>query len=145
IGAECIKRGNEGYGAGIRRLESGRCIKRRRLATLLQPDRTEITCVGHLRAGRTINNCRRLVFLAELLGGTLAVIVFLEMLPYEVRGKPVYGVNSQRDAAGPEVTTINWSISLFVEGIPVALGPFACDAQIDLVVIDRDIEHSFEP
>src|SRR6185437_9549642 len=98
----------------------------------------ERAAVGEARCARTI------IGLAKLLAGTQAVIVFLEMLPDEIGLNGRSRLPSQRGAGRPEIAAVGLFAGGFVVGVAVALGPFAGDAQVELVADEGDVDHAFE-
>src|SRR6185437_7092778 len=82
--------------------------------------------------------------LAQLLGCAHAVVVFGEVLPHHIDLQPLDGLQAQRDAARPEIATIDALLREIVERIALTLRPFAGDAQVDAIVDDRKVDHAFE-
>src|SRR6185437_1089338 len=82
--------------------------------------------------------------LAQLLGGAHAVVVFGEMLPHHIDLQALDRLQAQRDAARPEIATIDALLREIVERIALTLRPFASDAKIDAIVDDRKVDHAFE-
>src|SRR5690242_18830984 len=66
------------------------------------------------------------------------------MLPDEIRGDVLDRFPAQARSARPQVPTVDGISCYLVGRISVALGPFACNAQIELVTHKRQIEHGFE-
>ena len=60
------------------------------------------------------------------------------MFPDEI-GLHILGrLPAERDAAGPQIAAVDGLAGDFVDGVAVALGPFAGDAQIEPVIDDRE-------
>ncbi len=97
-----------------------------------------------MRARWTVNNRRRSILLAKLLGGTLAIVVLLEVLPYEIGSDVISGFNLERSPAGPQIAAVNRFVGLFVERIAVSLGPFPGNTQGYFVFPYWDVQHAFE-
>src|SRR6185437_10359359 len=93
-------------------------------ATLLKPDGAEIAAIWRLKACGSIHDGRRGIFLAELLGGAFAIVVFLEMLPDEIGCDLFGGLDLKRNTARPQIAAVDGFVRLFVERIAVAFGPF---------------------
>ncbi len=66
------------------------------------------------------------------------------MLPDQVGVKLFDGMEADGQACRPQVAAIDGLLRRLVEGIAVALGPFAGGADVELVPDDRDVDHAFD-
>ncbi len=119
-------------------------VKRPHLATLADIGAETAQKRTDLRHGLPPDRKRRGGCGAELLATTESVVVFGEVFPDQGGLQLLGRLPADTQAARPEVAAVDIIARMFVEGIAVALGPFARDAHIQPIVHDRDIDHSLE-
>src|SRR6185312_11302271 len=66
------------------------------------------------------------------------------MFPNKRRLQPLSWIKGQRYAARPQITAVNSLVSKFVERISLPLCPFPRDAQVNPIINNGKIDHSFE-
>ena len=66
------------------------------------------------------------------------------MFPYEISLNIGGGFPAERHPTRPQIAAIDGLVCYVVGAIATALGPFAGDSNIDTVIDDWNVDHSFE-
>ncbi len=91
-----------------------------------------------------LNTARPRIAFAELLRRTHPVVVFLEMFPHQISLHMLKWLPADGRPARPQVTAVDSLIGERVEAVALALCPFTGEADVEAVVQDGDVDHTFE-
>ncbi len=87
---------------------------------------------------------RRRIRGAELFAAAQTIVVLGEMLPDQIGAQVFSRVQTDCDAARPEIAAIDMIVCRAIEGIAVPLGPFARETHGKPIVDDGKVDHAFE-